>query len=373
MENILGANLAGNKMKTWVTIFERFESIHLNKDVGQIIYHAAHFQNINASLWRKSSYEDRHDYPFEVVNIKTKRKGCKISPAIIVKLIRNAKKIDILNLFHFRIYTLLYASLYKIVNPKGKVIIKCDFSSVQEHQKNDSILKNIFFSFLRNINAIDLLLIEHKGLIKKFTSRGFNCRYTPNGVSEAFYNISEKIDKNIIPTIVFVGKCGDKRKNAEELISSLCTLPQNIKWKAYFIGGETDEFLEWYKINSSPFVKSRCIFVGQLSDISRIHRIYSESHIFAMTSKQEGYPLSLAEACWVGCFPILSINSGGADLSASGAAAIYKNKDDLSLLLKKHINDIDLTITLGKKAETVVKNNNDWRILLDDIKGFINE
>ncbi|HDY8728374.1 TPA: glycosyltransferase, partial [Klebsiella pneumoniae] len=225
----------------------------------------------------------------------------------------------------------------------------------------------------RRLNVIDLLLIEHRDLVEKFEKRGFNCRYTPNGVSMDFYNIEKSGEKNFLPTLIFVGKCGDKRKNAEEFIKSLASLDRTIEWKAYFLGGETEDFIHWFESNVVSSLRSRCTFFGEVSDVKIIHRIYSESHIFVMTSKQEGYPLSLAEACWVGCFPILSINSGGKDLSSRGVAEIYYDQENLSFLLNKYITDLNLTTSLGEMAEHEVKKYNDWRVLFDELKGFINE
>jgi hypothetical protein len=50
-----------------------------------------------------------------------------------------------LNLFHFRIYSIIYALIYKIINPNGKTILKCDFSQVDDKFENDSLSKRIFF------------------------------------------------------------------------------------------------------------------------------------------------------------------------------------------------------------------------------------
>jgi glycosyltransferase involved in cell wall biosynthesis len=108
-----------------------------------------------------------------------------------------------------------------------------------------------------------------------------------------------------------------------------------------------------------------------LTDVGEIYKLYSQSHIFVMTSLQEGYPLSLAEACWQGCYPILSERSGGNDLAKLGAATIYKDTDELSEILKLSIINIDSTISLGSMAQKEIRTRNDWRVLFDYLKRFI--
>lgn len=343
----------------WVTIFERYEDFHFVKDVGQVPYHASRNLKYDVELWCKGSSESveiKND--FKLIKIKTKDKSTKISFNIIRKIIANSKKIDILQLFHLRKYSLIYAFFFKISNPKGYVIIKCDAT---DYHPNPGILNRFFLLFFVR-NFINKITVEHKSWFNFFSKQKINVEYIPNGVSSFYYDDHQNINKGKVPTICFVGKCGDERKNVWELLGALAKLPQDLNWRLNCVGGETDSFkveIEKY-FNLYPHLKDKINFLG-FSQVGTVKEIYKQSHIFVMTSLLEGYPLSTVEACWMECCPILSTNSGGTDLVNASAGYIYQSKDDLFEILKYLIINLDVTILKGKVCSDYVKKNNDWR------------
>ncbi|MCG8706883.1 glycosyltransferase [Brenneria sp. 4F2] len=350
--------------KKWVTLFERYEDFHYCKDVGQIPFHANRCLGLDTELWRKAlkPHQEKKD-GFLLIDVATKKSGTKISIKLILEIIRHAKDIDFFQLFHFRSYTLLYAYIYKVFNKKGFVIIKCDIGDGVDPFNNG----NLFFNFLVKValKKLDLVSVEHSSTYKFFKNRGIPCTLVPNGVSNYFYTLTdnERVTKGSVPTIIFVGKCGDPRKNAELAISAFCNLPENLNWNAYFLGGETSEFKTYFdkKVKSHPWIKDKVFFKGFVDSPQDVIELYKSSHIFLMTSKEEGYPISLVEACWMGCFPILSSESGGKDLIENSAGQIYKDEDDLTALLEESIKNIEKTVAHGNCCHNYVNENNDWR------------
>lgn len=356
--------------KKWVTIFERYEDFHFTKDVGQLPLHVKDILGYDVELWRKSdNNKSVLDKCLSIINVKTKVKTTKISPAIVLKLISNAKEIDVLNAFHFRYYTLIYVLIYKIFNRKGKVVIKCDGSDSIYPIVESKFRTRLLFHIVNKLKVIDLVLAEHESLVTHYSDLGLNTLHCPNGVSSQFYNKKDLPSKSDVPTLIFVGKCGDERKNAEMAINVLVKIQSN--FIIYFIGGETDSFREFFKNTISSYnglTRERFIFKGFITDASIISKLYDKSHIFLMTSIHEGYPLSLAEACWCGCYPVISQGAGGKDLSLAGCATVFSNESELLSVLQTKIDNLSQTEKLGLKSRDYAINNNDWRKKVLQIK-----
>lgn len=143
-----------------------------------------------------------------------------------------------------------------------------------------------------------------------------------------------------------------------------------------FVGGETPEFREWFEEetkSTADEVVNRFQFLGFVTEASEMVDLYSQSHLFIMTSLSEGYPLSLAESCWCGCYPILSQGSGGNDLIDAGFACGYKDTDDLKLKILNSLINVDSTLEKGRVIRKHIQKNNDWRVMVKKIEdGFFN-
>ena len=132
-------------MKTFVTIFEKCENIHLIKDVGQIPYFMHKiFQYDSIILTVKN---DKY-YPYlesEVKGLKLKFipkiKLGRVSLSVIWYLIKYSKGIDVLHLFHHREPSYVYSIIYKFMNPKGHLYLKSD-KGYRGLLKNDGLFAN---------------------------------------------------------------------------------------------------------------------------------------------------------------------------------------------------------------------------------------
>lgn len=361
--------------KKWVTLFERYESFHHVKDVGQIPFHANKILGYNSEIWRKANSGVLSGKPegYEVVDIPSKRSGVKLSFSIITKLISESKNISVLNIFHFRYYSLIYAFFYKIFNRNGIVVLKCDGSDNVFPLQSKRKLRPFLFFFVKKLSMIDVMLVEHQSLMKFYTSYGIKCIYSPNGVTPLFYE-SNVIEKDNLPTLIFIGKCGDPRKNAESLVEALLQI--KLEFRIFFVGGETAEFHSFFKNKTASLpaeIIGRFKFSGFIEEQQQVLEIYDKSHLFLMTSLHEGYPLSLSEACWRGCFPILSLGSGGRDMADAGCAAIYSNNMELVNILNEKLNNLSATKQLGKRSRQYVESNNDWRVIMKKVDEIVSD
>ncbi len=121
-------------MKTFVTIFHFWlQNIHLTKDVWLIPYymHKLFWYDAkvvtNAEVWEQ--YQDLEKYTKWLIIERVKKKRIfYLELGLIAYLIKNAKKIDILNVYHFSGPSLLYSCIYKAINPKGKIYVKLDLN-----------------------------------------------------------------------------------------------------------------------------------------------------------------------------------------------------------------------------------------------------
>ncbi|HLR77242.1 MAG TPA: hypothetical protein VK106_06245, partial [Balneolaceae bacterium] len=90
-------------MKHFVTLFPEAKNIHLIKDVGQIPYQMQHLFNYNASLvcYKNGSYPYLNEKAKElnISFLENTGKTFYWDKAPLKFLYKNAKKIDILNLY----------------------------------------------------------------------------------------------------------------------------------------------------------------------------------------------------------------------------------------------------------------------------------
>jgi glycosyltransferase involved in cell wall biosynthesis len=362
--------------KKWVTLFERYQEYHLQKDVGQIPYYAHSALGYDVELWCRANMDNKIAYEcFDRIDIKADIKIFNIYLKIFLRMVCKAKVIDVLSLFHYRKYSLIIAFVYKFFNPKGVVLLKCDASDNVMPFDDKKTMINFFIKFLSK--SIDIALVEHRSVQFFLEKNNVNTFYMPNGVGNELIEKQKEIytgEKPSIPTLVFVGKCGDLRKNAELAINVLAGLPEKLIWKAKFLGGETAEFTQFYNslLAEKEYLSDKIEFLGYVTDIGDIAKIYNESHIFLMTSLYEGYPISLVEACWMGCMPILSSQAGGRDLVTHSAGYIYSDDKELRLFLYNAIINLEQTLQAGRICKNYVMKHNDWRTNFLKLNGVIN-
>lgn len=370
--------------KTFVTIFDRAKNFHLVKDVGQIPFHMHKEFNYDSKIVtikndKKYSYLDDEVDGLKIDFI-SRVKIFKINLGVIIYLIKNAKKIDILHQFHIRNYTLLYAKIYKIFNKNGINYIKAD--------ANEKVLinnKNIFKKkYLKIIEKyIDLISFETKELTslvkEKYPLLENKFFYITNGVDDNYiknlslddFDYSKK--ENII---LYVARIGTYQKNTELFLNSLANIDLK-DWKVHIIGEiekEFELFINKY-FDKNKNLKDKLIFKGSISNREEIYEYYSKSKVFCLSSRYEGFPLVFPEAIYFGNYIITTDVSGAKDITDNekyGTIVKDFSEDNYSLAIEELINSNTLNSKLCNEIRTFSKNNYTWKNIVKNLEEALN-
>ena len=138
--------------KTFLHISEEFEYTWLGKDNGMIPIYMSEKLGYNSKILTVNLKNDLPDNERGVEFIKVKRKFAFLSNFaywtklvkrynIFKYLIKNAKNIDVLMLFHVSRCSYWYAHIYKKLNPNGFIYVKADFN-LAVYQKEWNIVNS---------------------------------------------------------------------------------------------------------------------------------------------------------------------------------------------------------------------------------------
>lgn len=359
-----------NKIKNMILIFdwEWFERVHLYKDVGMIPIYLQRLYGIEANILFYSSQTN--------IDLKSKEMGINlvrlnknflnkikflrrfITPMILY-LIKNAKKTDMLMLFHIKEANYLYRKIYKFLNPKGKVYLKLDIdlNGLDSLEKNYSYskkskkigeirygLREYLNRFVRSyrikkihkqLELFDLVSVEtYYGLEKLNELININQNINIMKITNGFSNETEKkISGKKENKIITVGRIGSFQKNNEFLLD--CIKDIDLKdWKIYFVGPIENEFNkvieDFYK--QFPEKKTNVIFTGKITNKEELFYIYDSSKVFCLTSRWEGFPLVFPEALYFGNYIISTEIGAEKDIIINDKIGkIIKQNDKIAL------------------------------------------
>lgn len=289
----------------FVTLFPQGENIHLIKDVGQIPYCLHKYHGVEASLVSDNIYMDG-PYIDETQGIKfsmTGSKKCDWRIASCLYLLLNAKRIDWLNIYHFGKKSLIWAKIYKFVNPKGKVYLKLDIDLNKcdeidrDNKTRESFQKCV--AFMDIVSAETTTVIDR---IQKYTSH--KIELIPNGfVMEENYSSVPK--ENIFLT---VGRLGTRQKATEILLEAYAKCANEMNWNLELAGAIEEDFHSYIQdfFEEYPGLKSRVKFWGLINDRKELTELYSRAKVLVMPSRWESFGLVLPEAASQGCKLLLT-------------------------------------------------------------------
>ena len=253
-------------------------------------------------------------------------------------LIKNAKNIDVLMLFHVSRCSYWYAYFYKKLNPNGFLYIKADFN-LAVYQKEWNIVNSKFESireFFRKrresaeynkrkklIPLTDLISYESleayefmKDTYADIDTKGKTI-YLPNGYD------NEMIDKIKVKTleekeniILTVGRLGTEPKNTELLLETLKEIDLK-NWKVYLVGSIDKKFIN-YKENffrENPQLIDKIIFTGEIKDREELYSYYNRAKVFVLPSKWESFGIVMVEAMAFGNYVITSNTCAAKDIT----------------------------------------------------------
>lgn len=254
-----------------------------------------------------------------------------------------ARSIDMVFLIHTTHQVLLTTILYKLINPKGHVMVMGDIddSWAQKIKKNGflgerkgvkrKLMKKFIDSFFKRC---DVFSVENKNALTVctpiFEANKWNClvHCYPGFDDTLFHNLNMKRlewDKkeNII---LYVGRIGCYQKNTDMILDAASQIDLR-DWKIILIGPFTDDFstktssaysekVELF-FKEHPQLQDKIIFTGAIFNQKEILEYLNRAKIFLLTSRHEGFCNSLSQAAALGCY-IISTDVGGAQIVTNG-------------------------------------------------------
>lgn len=294
--------------KQFTTMYVFAGNEHLAKDVGQIPYQLAKIYGYNSTI-AGSYFTDQEGYDTDKFLKVDKIKLIKWSFGLTgcMYILRNARKIDILNLYHTNRRVWTHALLYKLLNPKGKLYVKLD-CGLETCDKID-LDKDYRYYFIKCLNLSDLITVESiiaKERLQKYDLSG-KIKIVPNGFSSVGYKKVWAEEKQ--KYILSVGNLSHNPKGTDILIKafhkSKC---YEYGWRLILAGHMNDEFKYFYDSYLEKYteLKNCIIYKGFIKDRVEINNLYRKVEIFALPSYNESFSLAACEALANGCYLILS-------------------------------------------------------------------
>jgi glycosyltransferase involved in cell wall biosynthesis len=290
----------------FVTIDWGLNYKHYAKDVGMIPYLLEKKYGYN-SIIVGTNEVDNYSKPYLDYNVKTDivEKYHKSDFLNVARYIRkNAKDIDVLNIYHMNIkYNLLLILLFKIFNRNGIVYLKLDMGyRGAEICENDSLGKKMLKTLM--LRSADLISNENTEVCKIMESiYGIKISYIPNG----WYGTLEK-NKNCVRDIpyLYVGRIGIREKGVDVLLEAYSK--SNHKSDLYLVGRVENSFANYIEtyFEKNPELKDKVHFLGEVRDRQKLNELYNRTQALIVPSRWESFGIVMVEAQAHGCYIISS-------------------------------------------------------------------
>ena len=295
-------------MIRFVTLFPDCPNFGLGKDVGQIPYMLQKMYPDFQTKLVSFSIDPQGDYleqapGLEIENCPNIRGNTLLSGLFYI--LRNAKKIDWLNIYHARMQTLLWMYAYKCLNPKGKIYLKMDAGFVScDTYDRDKKKRNVF---TRATQIADLITVESHAAKERLTPYSKKeLKLVPNGYCES--QTDPDVTKPRQDTFITVSRLGTPEKATGLLLEAFAKTAAEHNWNLKLVGPIAPEFLpekeRFYQ--EHPELAERVVFSGEVSDRDALNEHYTEAKVFVLPSRWESFALVVPEAMRCGCKVLVS-------------------------------------------------------------------
>jgi glycosyltransferase involved in cell wall biosynthesis len=353
--------------KSFHVFFHLLSNTELTKDVGMIPFMLSYHQYYSPCVivsYNNSTYSRFYSClkPLSTLELvlldgKSNYKLTSVPLKQFYYLLKHAKDIDILQLYHLHQGSLFLGAVYKIMNRKGFLYIK--FDSDGSYSEDIPIWKRVGRTpiFKTFCYIADLITIETPEALQNTVGKfGFfkkKLKLLPNGFGG---KIAEKLGFSTVDfekkqkKIITVGRLGTTQKATEILIQAFERIANSIpEWSLILIGPIENNLKkyaeEFYK--RRPELKSRVLFTGKIDDLKMLYTFYAESSIFCLPSRHEGSAHVLVEAAFFGN-AIITTDIGGAryvlDNGKIGEIIPKDNPDALAKSIEKIVRDDTLRL-----------------------------
>lgn len=313
------------------TMMENLENIHLVKDVGMIPYMLGKFGYCNPVLVSYGRKREEFSYLDKTValEIRPRYTGNNILDGVLW-LLKHAKGIEVLNLYHYKQSTFIWSMVYKAVNPDGKVYVKLDIDPSEGKKMKMEKYSVKYYLTKKVLGNCACVSCETKSF-QKYANRAWpvSLEYIPNGVKAEEICLEEKKEKIILT----VGRLGSKQKATELLLEAFVKAFAFISkdWRLVLAGPAEEDFMrrlhELEHRDSEAY--HNITYVGELKDRKALHELYAKATIFTMPSRWEGFCLVGLEALSKGDYLLTTNLESFVELSNYGEFGAYFGVDDM--------------------------------------------
>ena len=317
--------------KNFCSLFD-ITNEHIMKEQGLIPWGMKEYYGCDAFLatYDNGGYTNLQYLPGLRMEFIPRRFGIWLVDSVLW-LMKNAKRIDILYVLHLRIRTFVHMVLYRLLNPHGKIYLKCDGLYPKRYLSRWKML--MFRWQIRHSECISIELPENAALMSEQWQHRF--AVVPNPVNpneiQTYRPFSQRSN-----TILTVGRLGTKQKATEILLEAFVKIADQIPdWTlklAGYIAENMNIASDFYAAH--PELKERVIFTGEIRDRQTLMDMYRDTKIFAFPSRHESFGIALTEAMMQGCFAVATDISSSRSLTENFRYALGSPVDDVDGLAK---------------------------------------
>lgn len=359
--------------KNYIVIHTISKNVDLVKDVGMIPITLNKKYQFKTKLvtFKNENYYNNIERFKKNISVEFVKKEYPLF-AGLKYILNNAKKIDILNMYHPMLsFSLPCLFLYKLLNNKGISYLKLDldYNGIRLLEKYNGIN---YFLRKKMLRKIDIISAESNEIAERFSKKyNVDVFYIPDG-----YSLNDKyIPREKQKTFLTVGRLGTEQKNTKLLVDAFIEISDLIDWDLELVGSITPEFKSYIEniLQNNPKLKNRIKYLGEINDREKLQKVYNESSVFVLPSRWESFGIVAVEAMSAGNYLIVSDGVPPAkDFAGNENYGLIFRNEDLADLSKKMLRSTKLPIN-QKIIADYAKNKFSWDIICDQIYEIINE
>lgn len=356
----------GNAVMDFSTVFFECSNIELVKDVAQIPCTLARNYGIQAELVTSyvnekgpnlSAVNELHLHHFSML------KNGKITGFFF--LLKYARNIKWLNIYHIDKKSYYWSRLYKFLNPKGHIYLKMDvdFRMCDDFERNAG-RRRVLQKCADIVDIISAESVSALSRVQPFVKK--SVELIPNGYYVSNHAELKAIQrKNVFLT---VGRLGTEQKATEILLQAFAQCADKIDWNLRLVGSVEGSFKPYIEelFNQNPLLRERIEFVGALSSRAAMDAEYRQAKVFVLPSRWESFGLVLTEAMANGC-RLLATNVVPPirELTNNGQFGMIVPPNDVKSLAEAMIESTkaDYSETEVQKIMDYAKENYSWDVI----------
>jgi glycosyltransferase involved in cell wall biosynthesis len=400
--------------RTFVTFFPNCENVHLTKDVGMMGYilhrdfgydsyiicnKNGEYPNLTTEVpgLRLLFMRDNQNNSFQNFYLWLFKKKPLLADRIneifnvltaLPMLIKHGKQIDVFQLYHFKIESILMALVYRLVNKKGITHIKLDMNEdhIMQFEKTPgkhSLMYEFLLKLMR-LSYINIFTIENREFLQRVIKTHpvllyfkSDFHYLPNGIDveklkEYKDNFNEK--ENII---LHVGRIGNNTKGSETILEAFSKISRDFPtWKLVLIGNMEESFKEYFSnyLRNNKEISNKVLFTGFISSRELLYEYYRRAKILAFPSRSESFGLVALEAGFFGNVIVGTDIPPTREVTNYGKIGYLCPVDDIWCFKETLGHVLSHEDELKEKSEITsefIKDHFDWHKICEELNNYI--